>query len=469
MKGKVKSIAIFLVLIMIFNIFAPTMKVFAATTKTINITSTGITTRVVLSTDPDDDGQAIENCEFFVDEQNPCNQNATSDRLDGDVYVYIEPDFFAGGRIGSIKINGESKEVSVPTGRNVYKLPSTSTYTIEVQGVAEEHYNIMWANSGADIANSDYDDEEVLLKNGSAKIIKVYDNEEDMNEITDEIEHVEDGCVSPEGRGFVQLAEGNVVIFEFVPEYGYQLTSVSANGTKLKPQETINQYKYVMPATNIHFQATFTKTEDIVKSATSKVTSGSVTIGKDEIKSGTTVLSVKDATLTDTQKNSFKEKAGEYEVSNILDIKLDQVFYKGSTDLNDVWTNSLGSSSNLKTPATITLKLDKGVDGDTVVLVHEKHDGTYEVIDTTYDETNHTISFKTSSFSNYAIASKKTENNTNTQPDNNVNEPEKQEPESNIANPQTGDNIVIIAYIFGMAVIGLGITKKVNKTKTSKH
>ena len=93
------------------------------------------------------------------------------------------------------------------------------------------------------------------------------------------------------------------------------------------------------------------------------------------------------------KKSTFKSKAGDYTVNNVLDIKLDQVFYKGSTDSSDVWTNSLGSSEDLRTPATITLKLDEGVDGDTVVLVHEKHDGTYEVIDTTYDKTNHTITF----------------------------------------------------------------------------
>ena len=31
----------------------------------------------------------------------------------------------------------------------------------------------MWANSGADVAGTDYDNPEVLLKNGAAKVIKV--------------------------------------------------------------------------------------------------------------------------------------------------------------------------------------------------------------------------------------------------------------------------------------------------------
>lgn len=460
MNEKLKTIAFLLVLILLCSIIAPTMNVFASTSKTIKITSTGITSRVVFTTDPDDDSQNIE--EFFVDEQNPVDVSRNNGRYDGEIFIQIEPDIFSGGRITSIKINGESKTITFPIGRNTYSVPETATeYIVEVESVPEPHYNIMWANSGADVTGTDFDNPEVLLKNGAAKIIKVYDNETDMNDITNQIEHADEGCLSPEGRGSVSLAEGNVVIFEFVPEYGYQLTSVSANGTELKAQETTNQYKYIMPATNIHFQATFTKTEDVVKSSTSKVTSGTIKIDENEITSGSTVLSVKDATLTDEQKSTFKSKAGDYTVNNVLDIKLDQVFYKGSTDSSDVWTNSLGSSEDLRTPATITLKLDEGIDGDTVVLVHEKHDGTYEVIDTTYDKTNHTITFKTASFSNYAIASKKTENTTNTETDNKV---------DNTINPQTGDNITILISIFSIATLGVFTTLKINKNRiVRKH
>lgn len=459
MNGKLKTIAFLLVLIVLCSIIAPTMNVFASTSKTIKITSKGIKSLVVFTTDPVNRDQKEE---FFVEEQNPVNVSRDNGMYDGEIFIQIEPDFFTGGRITSIKINGEPKTITSPTGRNTYSIPETATeYIVEVESVPEPHYTIMWANSGADVAGTHFDDPEVLLKNGAAKIIKVYDNETDMKDISNEIGHIDDGCVSPEGRGSVSLAEGNVVIFEFVPEYGYQLTSVTANGLKLEAQETTNQYKYIMPATNIHFQATFTKTEDIVKSSTSKVTSGTVKIGENEIESGTTVLSVKDATLTDEQKSTFKSKAGDYTVNNVLDIKLDQVFYKGSTDSSDVWKNSLGSSEDLRTPATITLKLDEGVDGDTVVLVHEKHDGTYEVIDTTYDKTNHTITFKTASFSNYAIASKKTENKTNTETDNKV---------DNTTNPQTGDNITMLISIFAIATLGVFTTLKINKNSiVRKH
>ena len=48
--------------------------------------------------------------------------------------------------------------------------------------------------------------------------------------------------------------------------------------------------------------------------------------------------------------------------------------------------------------------LAEGVDGNDVVIVHEKHDGTYELISGIYDAATNTVSFATDGFSNYAIA-----------------------------------------------------------------
>lgn len=410
--------------------------VVSAATPTVNVTSSGMLSRIVISEKEDyESGGVSRDC--ITDQGGTCSINFPNEF--DKYYIAIEPEFFTGGRITSIKIDGVSKDVAFPVGRNVYEVSKKDSYSVEVVGVAEQHYNIMWANDGAEVEGTDFDDPEVLLQNGSARIVKVYDNAIDMNDISNQVEHIDEGCLDPQGRGYVSLAEGNVVIFEFTPKYGYQLTSVSANGTRLEAQDQMNQYKYVMPATNIHFQATFTKTNDIVKSSTSKVTSGTVKIGSNEITSGSTILSVKDATLTDAQKSTFTTKAGDYKVSDVFDIKLDQVFYKANT--NDMWSKPLGYSEDLRTPAVITLKLDEGVDGNTVVLIHEKEDGTYEIIETTYDEETHTISFSTSSFSNYAIASKTV-----------VTEQLKEE----IKNPQTYDRIMKWITLLLFSIIGIG-------------
>ena len=78
-----------------------------------------------------------------------------------------------------------------------------------------------------------------------------------------------------------------------------------------------------------------------------------------------------------------------------------QVFYKGNAD--EIWSNGLDT---LKSDATVKLQLTKGLNGKNIAIVHEKKDGTYEVIPATYDADTQTITFRTASFSNYAIASK---------------------------------------------------------------
>lgn len=456
-----KIASMILVLSMVLSYAVPITTVFAASGPTVNVTSTGIISRIVISEkkDPDVDGGAARDC--MTDQEDACTINFGN--IFTKYYISVEPDFFTGGRIASVKINGESKDIAFPTGRNTYEVSAAEIFSVEVEGVQEQHYNIMWANDGANVEGTDYDDPEVLLQNGSAKVIKVYNNATDMNDISHEIEHIDEGCLDPEGKGNVELSEGNVVIFEFTPKYGYQLTSVSANGTNLEAQETINQYKYIMPATNIHFQATFIETSDVVKTATSKVTSGTVKIGDNEIDAGSTVLSVKDATLTDVQKATFDSKAGDYKISNIFDIKLDQVFYKGSTNSNDVWSKPLGYNEDLQTPAVIALNLDEGIDGNEVVLIHEKEDGTYETIETTYDGSTHTISFSTSSFSNYAIAFSSTEI-----PEE---EPEGETPKSPDTGYKTAEQVTEVVtstlafYIAAGSIIAIALGKKLLRKK----
>lgn len=448
MKKKTlkKGTSMIMVLTLVLSYLTPITTLLASTGPTVNATSSGIISRIVISEkeNPETQQGAAQDC--ITDQGNACTINFGNTFQK--YYISVEPDFFTGGRITSVKINGESKDIAFPTGRNTFAVTAANIYSVEVEGVQEQHYNIMWANDGAKVIGTDYDDPEVLLKNGFAKVIKVYDNVNDMIDITDQIDHADEGCLDPDGKGYVDLAEGNVVIFEFTPKYGYQLTSVSANGTKLEAQETMNQYKYVMPATNIHFQATFSKTNDVVKSTTSKVTSGTVKIGSNEINAGSTILSVKDATLTDKQKSTFASKAGDYKVSNVFDIKLDQVFYKGSTNIDDVWSKPLGYNENLQSPAIITLKLNEEVDGNTVVLIHEKEDGTYETIETTYDEKTHTISFSTLSFSNYAIASKTVSNS------------------DGIENPKTWDNISMYLIIGSLSLMSLaGLSFYLNRRK----
>jgi len=149
----------------------------------------------------------------------------------------------------------------------------------------------------------------------------------------------------------------------------------------------------------------------------------------------------------------FESAAKDYTLSSYLDIDLYNIFYKGTNDSSDVWSTKI---SELDKEAIITIKLADDVDVSNIVLVHNIHDGdTYEIIEIeSYDKENHTITFKTKSFSNYAIATKNT-NTTEptTTTTNNVT--------TNTSVPKTGDNILNYVVLLLVSVIGLsfGIIK----------
>lgn len=203
--------------------------------------------------------------------------------------------------------------------------------------------------------------------------------------------------------GEIMLPTGSKVTLKLIPNAGYQLTSFTVNGGEFEAQEEVGTYIFTSESGNFHLGAHFTKVADAVKADDADaVTSGSITLGNGELDNGTARLEVKNAEgLEPADIENFEGNAEGYNLKTILDIKLFNTIYKGTA--SESWDNQL---DELNHEATITLKLDPSVDGNDVIIVHEKHDGTYEVIPTVYDPVNHTITFKTSSFSNYAIATR---------------------------------------------------------------
>lgn len=197
------------------------------------------------------------------------------------------------------------------------------------------------------------------------------------------------------------LPAGTKVTLKLMPNAGSQLTSFTVNGGEFEAQEEVGVYSFESVSGNFHLGAHFTAVDDAVATEAEAVESGTITLGDGEIDNGTARLDVKDVDLDAEDVAEFEDAAGDYKVKTYLDISLFNTIYKGTA--TDTWDEQI---TELDGEATITLKLDEGIDGNEIVIVHQKHDGTYEVIPTTYDPVNHTITFKTSSFSNYAIATK---------------------------------------------------------------
>lgn len=303
--------------------------------------------------------------------------------------------------INGIHYTQDSENVEVRNEGWFITVPGAESYTIS--GTGDENgivpRTIIWANIDAD-RNAEEFDEDMLLEHGKARVIAVYDEEDHQ------VEGIVD--VDPEtGMGWIPVTPGHKVVFEFVPEYGYQLTSVSANGMELEPQDTVNQYTFIMPNTNIHFSATFKRVEDIVYETSTKIDGGSIAFENNALQGGSAVLTVNDVELDQAKITGFENAAGEYTISNYLDIDLYNIFYKGKDDDDDVWANKI---DEIEEDAIITIKLEEGIDENDIVIVHNIHDGElYEIIPIeSYDPETLTITFRTRSFSNYAIASKNT-------------------------------------------------------------
>lgn len=380
---------------------------------------------------------------------------------------------FGEGNIGSVTVN--DKKINIPEGtkdRLEFAIAPASEYVIAVtknksSSSSDVPRTIIWDSDKSN--NSSLKDDE-FLKNGSIEIVDIKDKSGNSIGLDDVKQD------TAKNSGWASITPGYKVILKLKPDYGYQLTSIKINDETLTAKEEESIFEYTMPNTNIHLSGIFEKVDDKVKPETEKIKEGKIEIDKSEIDSGSVVLSVSDVALTEEQIAKFKEKAEEYEISTFLGIRLDKVLYKGTE--SDVWSKEL---NNLKNEATITLNLEEKINGNKIKIIHEKGDGTFEIIPANYDAAKNTITFKTSSFSNYAIANK-TENNINREendPEKEKNDLEKEksniekedtinESAENTAIPKTGDNIIKYTVIFVLGVLVLAGFLVYNQKKSHK-
>lgn len=249
--------------------------------------------------------------------------------------------------------------------------------------------------------------------------------------------------------GSLTLPGGAEVTMRVVPDYGYQVTSVNGDGEFTTTDSGVSEFTLtVEEGTAGYFQATVEKVDNEVTPKSEKVKTGEITLGDNaatDIGNGTVRLSVEDIELTSDKIADFEAQAGDYKITNYLDINLNKVLYRGSSD--NVWSEQIHS---LTDKALITLQLEDNIDASNIVIVHNINDGEeFEIIPIeSYDAETNTISFYTDSFSNYAIATKTVE------------ETPAEETTDTSSNPSTGDNIVMFVSIFAIAALGACIAIK---------
>lgn len=201
-------------------------------------------------------------------------------------------------------------------------------------------------------------------------------------------------------EGDYQILPGTDVTIQLLPKTGYQLTSLQLNGAELEAGANKGYYKFEMPNNNLHFKSIFESTSNIIRKSSSTVAEANVEGTDGLIDNGNLRLSIEDIS-DNTVKNRLNEGVTTGEVAAYVDLDLDNVLFKGTSE--DVWSESLTDLGD--DHVTISLDLGKVELTDDSYVIYE-HDGALHTIpadEVTYNKEENTISFNTNQFSNYAI------------------------------------------------------------------
>lgn len=329
----------------------------------------------------------------------------------------------------NVEINGIGVEGIESYGWCSYTVDQADTYNIRIIKTENSFNTVTWSSD-------DTFGEDGKVSNGTVKIISAT--------LPDGSDGIVNMNSQDENGGLVSIAPGSKVKVEIKPDYGYQFISGSLNGNTVTAGSDVSTFTFIMPSTNLHLSALFTKTDDIINVDSTQVASGSIANGENVVDSGNLKLEIKDLTQNEieTIDNNMKQTVGDDEIKLYLDMNLFSVVNKGTR--TDSWENQL---TDLSQNLTVALNLDESLrdlDGTFyVVRLHEEADGTksYTKIKAAYDKVAGTVTFATNKFSTYALVLEK-------------------DAVSNVGSlnvPKTGDdsNIILCISILGMVLSGM--------------
>lgn len=282
-------------------------------------------------------------------------------------------------------------QTSVKIGKsNAVKINAGQTF-IQIDKV---RYTVTWAY------DAKRHGEDAYLEHGTAKIIKVGDK----TDFTDwDIYGSNPG--NKDGGNLV-VEPGQQVTVELVPDYGYQLDSVSLNGNTLAPQDEKSTFTFTMPKTNVHFKGAFVKAADVTDISSAAVGKIEISDGDNAAASGNLKIDVSDS-ASDTTKANEQIAATDgvkKEVVANLDISLQNIVSKGTNmqeiSADNYWVNDI---TEFEKPIRLDVAI-KDFDKDSEYSVVREHNGSYDVLDATVSDGK--ISFETNKFSTYVIVKK---------------------------------------------------------------
>ena len=315
--------------------------------------------------------------------------------------------------------------------------------------IDKRRYTVTW------VYDSKIYGEDAYLEHGTAKIIKVGDK----TDFTD-WDMYGNNPGNKDGGNLV-VEPGQQVTVELVPDYGYQLDSVSINGNTLAPQDKKSTFTFTMPQTNVHFKGAFVKAADVTDVSSAAVGKIEISNGDNAAASGNLKIDVSDS-ASDTTKANEQIAATDgvkKEVVANLDISLKNIVSKGTNmqeiSADNYWVNDI---TEFEKPIRLDVAI-KDFDKNSEYSVVREHNGSYDVLDATVSDGK--ISFETNKFSTYVIVKKTAEKAVVTNPDTVVKPQEDKKPADIKTTDKTADKAADNA---GNATK----SKKIEKAKSAK-
>lgn len=209
---------------------------------------------------------------------------------------------------------------------------------------------------------------------------------------------------SAEG-GYAMIPAGAEVTAILQPNYGYQFIAGGFNGGTLPVEAGAaeGQFTFTMPATNLHFAATFSPVSDEALVSSPEITTASLSKGQNATSTGTLRLDVASLQPSSEQQQAMQDalsQAGSRgQLSLMMDLKLSRIINKGNS--TQAWETML---SDLNEDVVVGVKPEMALDPNATYEAVRIHNGASSVIPATYNAETGEVNFATDGFSEYALA-----------------------------------------------------------------
>ena len=302
---------------------------------------------------------------------------------------------------------------------DIKDVPYATHYSIIVEGRKQTDTEKIMGNFSWSYQEDGYYldtnlDQDEMIPHGKIEFVSAtygentYDSDEAVNEAGNIYEWRDEYCDEESKRcahGEAMFPVGTELTVKLIPDSGYQLTEFTLNGEPFTAGDEVYVYTFTIQPGNFHLGASFTAVENkVITDEADGISAGTV---DSAFTNGTAKLEVSDIDTPSTSSNFVGEaEADGYTIDDYYGISLYNTIYKGNE--TDSWDTQVDNPTE---SSTITFKLeDENASTEDIVVIHEIHDGDtvtgYETLDTVYNEDTNSITFTTSSFSNFALASK---------------------------------------------------------------